>query len=261
MLWVYCCGLNRRILLKLNSLLITNHNAHRIGLAFLDLQVFWLIPPSPQNLETYENWVLSGKQGDIFLGDKCHDCQRIELKQGYTFMIPSGTLMYHHDRARTSHTCHAHTHATRTHTPCTHTPLVTLLCGVSPGWIHAVYTPEDTLVFGGNFLHSFNIPMQLNIYSIEDRTRVRAPAARQRCITVHQVYNSNVVVINEETLVFIQTYNNNTRNNCILIYIVKFVSIVTDGTTELYPNGSICNPGIMRFPPPGASQVSLSVLL
>lgn len=42
----------------------------------------------------------------------------------------------------------------------------------SVGWIHAVYTPEDTLVFGGNFLHSFNIPMQLNIYSIEDRTRV-----------------------------------------------------------------------------------------
>uniref|UniRef100_A0A674BT37 [histone H3]-dimethyl-L-lysine(36) demethylase n=1 Tax=Salmo trutta TaxID=8032 RepID=A0A674BT37_SALTR len=92
-------------------------------------KVFWLIPPTPQNLELYEDWVLSGKQGDIFLGDKARDCQRIELKQGYTFMIPSG-------------------------------------------WIHAVYTPEDTLVFGGNFLHSFNIPMQLNIYNIEDRTRV-----------------------------------------------------------------------------------------
>uniref|UniRef100_A0A4W5PMF3 [histone H3]-dimethyl-L-lysine(36) demethylase n=1 Tax=Hucho hucho TaxID=62062 RepID=A0A4W5PMF3_9TELE len=83
------------------------------------------------NLELYEDWVLSGKQGDVFLGDKAQDCQRIELKQGYTFMIPSG-------------------------------------------WIHAVYTPVDTLVFGGNFLHSFNIPMQLNIYSIEDRTRVPA---------------------------------------------------------------------------------------
>uniref|UniRef100_A0A8C3G1U9 [histone H3]-dimethyl-L-lysine(36) demethylase n=1 Tax=Cyclopterus lumpus TaxID=8103 RepID=A0A8C3G1U9_CYCLU len=94
-------------------------------------KVFWLIPPTPPNLEMYENWVLSGKQGDIFLGDKCYDCQRIELKQGNTFIIPSG-------------------------------------------WIHAVYTPEDTLVFGGNFLHSFNIPMQLNIYSIEDRTRVPA---------------------------------------------------------------------------------------
>uniref|UniRef100_A0A8C9TKU6 [histone H3]-dimethyl-L-lysine(36) demethylase n=1 Tax=Scleropages formosus TaxID=113540 RepID=A0A8C9TKU6_SCLFO len=94
-------------------------------------KVFWLIPPTPQNLEMYENWVLSGKQSDIFLGDKATDCQRIELKQGYTFMIPSG-------------------------------------------WIHAVYTPVDTLVFGGNFLHSFNIPMQLHINTIEDRTRVPA---------------------------------------------------------------------------------------
>lgn len=43
----------------------------------------------------------------------------------------------------------------------------------APGWIHAVYTPVDSLVFGGNILHSFNVPMQLRIYEIEDRTRVR----------------------------------------------------------------------------------------
>uniref|UniRef100_A0A673BKR1 [histone H3]-dimethyl-L-lysine(36) demethylase n=1 Tax=Sphaeramia orbicularis TaxID=375764 RepID=A0A673BKR1_9TELE len=53
-------------------------------------KVFWLIPPTPQNLELYENWVLSGKQGDVFLGDRASDCQRIELKQGFTFIIPSG---------------------------------------------------------------------------------------------------------------------------------------------------------------------------
>lgn len=41
------------------------------------------------------------------------------------------------------------------------------------GWIHAVYTPEDTLVFGGNILHSFNIPMQLTVYEIENRTKVK----------------------------------------------------------------------------------------
>jgi hypothetical protein len=29
------------------------------------------------------------------------------------------------------------------------------------GWIHAVYTPVDSIVFGGNFLHSFNIRLQL----------------------------------------------------------------------------------------------------
>ncbi|KAM9470773.1 lysine-specific demethylase 2A isoform 1-T1 [Clarias gariepinus] len=112
-------------------------------------KVFWLIPPTPHNLELYENWVLSGKQGDIFLGDKATTCQRIELKQGYTFMIPSG-------------------------------------------WIHAVYTPEDTLVFGGNFLHSFNIPMQLNIYNIEDRTRVpskfRYPFYYEMCWYVLERY-------------------------------------------------------------------------
>lgn len=42
-----------------------------------------------------------------------------------------------------------------------------------------MYTPMDTLVFGGNFLHSFNIPMQLRIYSIEDRTRVRRAGRKQ----------------------------------------------------------------------------------
>uniref|UniRef100_H0WHE5 [histone H3]-dimethyl-L-lysine(36) demethylase n=1 Tax=Otolemur garnettii TaxID=30611 RepID=H0WHE5_OTOGA len=93
-------------------------------------KIFWLIPPTLHNLELYEEWVLSGKQSDIFLGDRVERCQRIELKQGYTFFIPSG-------------------------------------------WIHAVYTPVDSLVFGGNILHSFNVPMQLRIYEIEDRTRVQ----------------------------------------------------------------------------------------
>uniref|UniRef100_A0AAQ6AF91 [histone H3]-dimethyl-L-lysine(36) demethylase n=1 Tax=Amphiprion ocellaris TaxID=80972 RepID=A0AAQ6AF91_AMPOC len=112
-------------------------------------KVFWLIPPTPQNLELYENWVLSGKQGDVFLGDRASDCQRIELKHGCTFIIPSG-------------------------------------------WIHAVYTPVDSVVFGGNFLHSFNIPMQLNICNIEDRTRVpvkfRYPFFYEMCWYVLERY-------------------------------------------------------------------------
>uniref|UniRef100_A0A8C9YX93 Lysine-specific demethylase 2B n=1 Tax=Sander lucioperca TaxID=283035 RepID=A0A8C9YX93_SANLU len=98
---------------------------------FKGQKVFWLVPPTPHNLALYEDWVLSGKQSDIFLGDRADGCQRVELKQGYTFFIPSG-------------------------------------------WIHAVYTPEDTLVFGGNILHSFNIPMQLTIHEIENRTKVHS---------------------------------------------------------------------------------------
>ncbi|GAA5971134.1 hypothetical protein JCM3765_004702 [Sporobolomyces pararoseus] len=40
------------------------------------------------------------------------------------------------------------------------------------GWIHAVYTPADSIVIGGNFLHSLNIPTQLRIYEIELATKV-----------------------------------------------------------------------------------------
>uniref|UniRef100_A0A8C4YQ81 PHD finger protein 8 n=1 Tax=Gopherus evgoodei TaxID=1825980 RepID=A0A8C4YQ81_9SAUR len=40
---------------------------------------------------------------------------------------------------------------------------------ISTGWIHAVLTPVDCLAFGGNFLHSLNIEMQLKAYEIEKR--------------------------------------------------------------------------------------------
>ncbi|XP_060533055.1 jmjC domain-containing histone demethylation protein 1-like isoform X2 [Cylas formicarius] len=43
---------------------------------------------------------------------------------------------------------------------------------IPTGWIHAVYTPVDSLVFGGNFLHSFGIEKQLKIAQVEDNTKV-----------------------------------------------------------------------------------------
>lgn len=92
-------------------------------------KVFWLIPPSEKNIIAYEQWVLSGKQADIFFGDTVENCSRVELFGGDTFFIPSG-------------------------------------------WIHAVYTPQDSLVFGGNFLHSFAIEKQLRVAQVEDTTKV-----------------------------------------------------------------------------------------
>ncbi|KAJ2954965.1 hypothetical protein O0L34_g3306 [Tuta absoluta] len=46
---------------------------------------------------------------------------------------------------------------------------------IPTGWIHAVLTPRDSLVFGGNLLHSYAIEMQLQIYEIE--RRVETPTA------------------------------------------------------------------------------------
>ncbi|KAL3241973.1 hypothetical protein MRX96_047841 [Rhipicephalus microplus] len=40
---------------------------------------------------------------------------------------------------------------------------------IPTGWIHAVYTSVDSMVFGGNFLHSFNIGLQLQVYELEKR--------------------------------------------------------------------------------------------
>ncbi|KAH3886544.1 hypothetical protein DPMN_010555, partial [Dreissena polymorpha] len=92
-------------------------------------KIFWLIPPTDRNLTKYENWVLSGKQGDMFLADEIDECQKVHLRAGNTFIIPSG-------------------------------------------WIHAVYTPMDSLVFGGNFLHSYNMVNQVRASLIEDKTHV-----------------------------------------------------------------------------------------
>lgn len=43
---------------------------------------------------------------------------------------------------------------------------------IPSGWIHAVYTPVDTVVVGGNFLTAFNIPTQFKIIDIEIKTKV-----------------------------------------------------------------------------------------
>ena len=56
------------------------------------LQVFWLIPPTEDNIDRYVDWVLSAKQGDYFLADHMEQCQMVRLKAGYTFIIPSGCL-------------------------------------------------------------------------------------------------------------------------------------------------------------------------
>ncbi|EDV29726.1 uncharacterized protein TRIADDRAFT_19587 [Trichoplax adhaerens] len=88
-------------------------------------KVFYLIEPTPENLITYEQWVSSKLQNEVFLGDEMQ-CYKCRIRQGETLFIPTG-------------------------------------------WIHAVYTPTDSLVFGGNFLHFLNMELQLKVYDLEIR--------------------------------------------------------------------------------------------
>ncbi|XP_066588907.1 histone lysine demethylase PHF8-like isoform X2 [Prorops nasuta] len=97
-------------------------------------KIFYLIKPTPANLQLYQHWMCSSTQSETFFGDQADACYRCVLKQGETMMIPTG-------------------------------------------WIHAVLTPVDSLVFGGNFVHSLNIPMQIQVYELE--RKIKTPAKFQ----------------------------------------------------------------------------------
>lgn len=43
---------------------------------------------------------------------------------------------------------------------------------IPSGWIHAVFTPDDSLVFGGNFLCSHSILRQLQAFNVEARCKI-----------------------------------------------------------------------------------------
>lgn len=92
---------------------------------------FYLVAPTAENLNMYEQWIRSTKQSETFFGDLLDvgQCQILDLLPGQTLFIPAG-------------------------------------------WIHSVYTFEDSLVFGGNFLNSYSILRQLQIFGIETRSSV-----------------------------------------------------------------------------------------
>jgi hypothetical protein len=105
-------------------------------------KTFYLVPPTEDNLQAYEAWITSPTQSQVFFPE---------------WGVRSGA-----DAA-----------AGRAMRGCFGVEVAageTLL--IPGGWIHAVYTPADSLVFGGNFLHSFDLPLQLRIYQLETATRV-----------------------------------------------------------------------------------------
>lgn len=74
---------------------------------------------------------------------------------------------------------------------------------IPTGWIHAVATPVDSLVFGGNFLHSYNIATQLRVRQIEISTRVpkkfQFPLFQRLCWYVGEKYLRDIKAKEEFT--------------------------------------------------------------
>ena len=112
---------------------------------------FYLVPPSCANLAAYARWTTDSTAEEVFFGD-------------YVQAI--------HDQAVKA----AHKAGDNEAKSQPQVFRLDLLPGQTlfiPGaWIHAVFTPEDSLVFGGNFLHSAAVLRQLQVHQIEQRTRV-----------------------------------------------------------------------------------------
>ncbi|CAO4374539.1 unnamed protein product [Caenorhabditis nigoni] len=69
---------------------------------------------------------------------------------------------------------------------------------IPAGWIHAVYTPVDSLVFGGNFLHLGNLKMQMRIYRLESSVRTAINSASKFYFPnfeyLHWMYMKNILI-------------------------------------------------------------------
>jgi Jumonji helical domain/JmjC domain, hydroxylase len=95
-------------------------------------KIFLLLPPTRANLAAYRGWSSSATQKSDWLGD----AQGLDTPIYIETVTRGDTLL------------------------------------IPSGWIHAVFTPCDSLVFGGNYLHSLSMGMQASIHAVEEACQV-----------------------------------------------------------------------------------------
>eukprot|EP00978_Attheya_sp_CCMP212_P030482 scaffold112177_cov55-Attheya_sp.AAC.1 len=100
-------------------------------------KTFVLIPPTDTNLHLYEAWLCRPDQEDLFFPNFINTTTAVPVQGGIRVDLFQGQTLI-----------------------------------IPTAWIHAVYTPEDSLVIGGNFLHGQDMELQLRVYCLETRTRV-----------------------------------------------------------------------------------------
>ena len=148
-------------------------------------KVFLLIPPTRNNMMLYENWLCRKDQSDIFFPD-----MKMEVDDGGS--SGSGGSGDGHEQEQVQE---------QKLVGVENCVKVTLEKGqtfiIPTGWIHAVYTPVDSIVIGGNFLHGFDIKGQLDVHCMETRTRVpakfRFPSFVQLCFYAGAEYFKRLV--------------------------------------------------------------------
>lgn len=102
-------------------------------------KTFLMFPPSETNLSLYNSWCQEQNQNFMWFAEysKTIKGKSQTPSNGFKVTLSPGDLFI-----------------------------------IPSGWIHAVYTPDDSIVIGGNFLTMMNMKTQLDIYGIEKDTKV-----------------------------------------------------------------------------------------
>lgn len=102
-------------------------------------KTFLMFPPTSDNLELYTAWCLESNQNFIWYAtySRAIRGKRTTPQNGFKVTLAPGDLFI-----------------------------------IPSGWIHAVFTPEDSIVIGGNFLTLHDMSTQLKINNVEKVTKV-----------------------------------------------------------------------------------------
>lgn len=131
---------------------------------------FLFYPPTEDNLLCYTNWCRETDQNYTWFGDylTLHKRRTIRPLGGFKVELKPGDVFF-----------------------------------IPLGWIHAVYTPEDSLVIGGNYITQEDVAMQLRINKVEEATNVpakyRFPQFNQvMWLTSHWLLTQKPDTVNDE---------------------------------------------------------------
>ncbi|KAM9918121.1 hypothetical protein OXX59_008883 [Metschnikowia pulcherrima] len=102
-------------------------------------KTFLMYPPTDNNLALYESWCHEPQQNFTWFAGytKRVGGKKIRPADGFKISLKKGDLFI-----------------------------------IPSGWIHSVYTPDDAVIIGGNYLTIRDLPMHTRIYELEKHTRV-----------------------------------------------------------------------------------------
>lgn len=123
---------------------------------------FMLIPPIHRNLQVYKKWCLSDNQNDTWFPSLLKSLTEKDINRLKSGVSMKRGYSYHDDSIPNAYLNNG------------------FIIDIYPGdllllpssWIHSVYTKDDSIIVGGNYLNLLSLKNHLQTYKIEIETKV-----------------------------------------------------------------------------------------